>query len=281
MITEKSINGYKLILRLIAILACLALVLLLLCSCRAPRSPESNRNRAVNSVNHRGFADAPENTLSAFAMSKQKGFAMVECDVRFTKDDVAVLLHDARVNRTSDGNGKISNITYEQALKLDFGSWKSDEYINEKIPTFSEFIDLCVELELHPYVEIKNGATARQIVSLVKKVDSSGIAVTWIARNIDYLAQLRELRPRDRLGLLVDIVTSKAIDSMLNISSDLTFINANYTFLSDGKINLCKEKNIPLEVWTVDDISTITHIDSYISGVTSNKYNAEELFKNL
>lgn len=274
-------NNFKIIKRTLAILACFTLVLLLLCACNVSGDAELNRNRAINSVNHRGYADAPENTLAAFRMSKQKGFEMVECDVRFTSDNVAVLLHDSYVNRTSNGSGRISNMTFEQARKLDFGSWKNADYVDEMIPSFQEFVDLCVELELHPYVEIKNGATLSQVGQLAAIVDAADIPVTWIARNIEYLSELHKLRASDRLGLLVDIITEKSIKSMLAIDNELTFINANYSFLSRGKIDLCKHFNMPLEVWTVDNEDTITHIDSYVSGVTSNKYNAQKLFKKI
>lgn len=247
-----------------------------------PRSnAELNRNRSIKSVNHRGYCDAPENTISAFRLSKEKGFDTVECDVRFTRDDVPVLLHDVNINRTSNGKGKISGMTLDEVRKYDFGSWKDACYFGEKIPTFYEFIDLCMELSLHPYIEIKNGATADQVTMLVQAVEVADIDVTWIARNIDYLSQIHKLRSRDRLGLLVDVVTEKAVRNMLNVSKNLSFINANHTFLTAGKINLCKKYSIPLEVWTVDDYNTITHIDIYISGITSNKYHAELLFKEI
>lgn len=274
-------NDYTIFKRILAILACLALVLLLLCACNPTGDSELNRNRQINSVNHRGYCDAPENTLAAFRQSKEMGFEMVECDVRFTKDNVAVLLHDKSVNRTSNGSGRIANMTFEQARALDFGSWKGGEYVGERIPTFVEFVDLCVELQLHPYIEIKNGATIEQVGRLAQIVTDANLSVTWIARNVDYLSELHKLRLGDRLGLLVDIVTKRAVQSMLAISRELTFINANYTFLSSSKIRLCEQNNMPLEVWTVDNTHTITHIDAYISGITSNKYNAQSLFAQI
>lgn len=267
--------------RTLAILACITLVLLLLCSCCTTSDGDVNRNRQINAVNHRGYFDAPENTLSAFRLSKEMGFDMVECDVRFTKDNVAILLHDSSVARTSDGSGRIRNKTYAEVSQLDFGSWKGDKYKGERIPTFEMFVDLCVELSLHPYVEVKNGATDEQVESLVQVVDAANIPVTWIARNVDYLVILHKLRPDDRLGLLVDFVTAKAVQSMSNISKDLCFIDANYLFLANSKIRLCERSNIPLEVWTLDNRYTITHIDFYISGITSNKLNAQTLFEKI
>lgn len=260
---------------------CFALVLLLLCSCNIQGDSSLNRGRLINSVNHRGYDDAPENTLAAFKMSKQQGFDMVECDVRFTRDNVPVLLHDKYVNRTSNGSGRISDITFEQARQLDFGSWKSTEYVEERIPSFGEFINLCVDLELHPYIEIKNGATPSQVRLLVDIVDNHDFAVTWIARDISYLTELHKLRANDRLGLLVDIISKKSIESLLAIDSNLTFMNANYSFLTRGKINLCQQYSIPLEVWTVDNSDSIANVDCYITGITSNKFNAQDIFNKI
>lgn len=264
--------------RLTAILALITLVLLLLCSCNITDKSEVNRNRSINAVNHRGYGDAPENTLSAFRMSKQMGFDMVECDIRFTKDNVAVLIHDKTVSRTSNGRGKVSNMTYSELLTLDFGSWKDEKYKDERIPTFEQFIGLCIELSLHPYVEIKNGATAEQVETLIDAVNDANIPVTWIARNVEYLSQIHKLRSSDRLGLLVDVVTAKAVQSMLQIDKRVCFIDANYLFLSNSKIRLCEREKMPLEIWTLDNRYTITHIDIYVSGITSNKLNAQDLF---
>ena len=65
---------------------------------------------------------------------------MVSCDVSFTSDGVAVLLHDDQIDRTSDGTGNISEMTLAQVKEFDFGSWKSAAYADEEIPTFEEFI---------------------------------------------------------------------------------------------------------------------------------------------
>ena len=73
--------------------------------------------RDIHSVAHRGYSDAaPENTLIAYRMAKEKGFQYVECDVSLTSDKKTVLLHDDTINRTSNGTGKITSLTYEQLL---------------------------------------------------------------------------------------------------------------------------------------------------------------------
>lgn len=273
--------------RLIAVVLVLVMLTATFALCACSANVEANRGRKINSVNHRGYGDAPENTLVAYRISKEMGFTMVETDVSFTKDGQAVLLHDDTVNRTSNidskSDVKINDITLEEVRKLDFGSWKDDKYVGEKIPTYQEFVDLCVELELYPYIEIKNGATKEQVAHLAEVIDKTNLAVTWIARDINFLAQLAIARPNDRLGLIVNIVTTKDIKALVEIDNgrNVCFIDVFYTLLTIPQINTCKKLGMPLEVWTVDKESTIANIHPYISGVTSNYINAEKLFADM
>lgn len=70
-------------------------------------------------ISHRG--GYPENTLTAIRLSKKRGYKIVEVDVEYTKDGYPVLLHDPKVDRTSNGTGHIRDMTFAQVRKLDFG----------------------------------------------------------------------------------------------------------------------------------------------------------------
>lgn len=88
---------------------------------------------------HRGSnRDFPENTVPAFQEAVRLGAAMIEFDVRWTKDRKMVLLHDWTVNRTSDGKGKILDLTFDEVRAFDFGSWKDIKFAGTKIPTLDE-----------------------------------------------------------------------------------------------------------------------------------------------
>ena len=88
---------------------------------------------------HRGaMATHPENTIAAFKEAIRLQAQMIEFDVRLTKDKQLVILHDETVDRTTNGNGKIEDLTLEQVKRLDAGSWKSPDFKGEKIPTFTE-----------------------------------------------------------------------------------------------------------------------------------------------
>ncbi len=90
---------------------------------------------------HRGAMEThPENTLAAFKEAVFLGAHMIEFDVRLTKDGHLVILHDETVDRTTNGMGKISELTLHEVKQLDAGSWKSEIFTGEKIPTLQEVL---------------------------------------------------------------------------------------------------------------------------------------------
>src|SRR3546814_19211041 len=80
-------------------------------------------------IAHRGAGQfAPENTLAAMRLGAQRGFTMVEYDVKLSRDDVAILLHDDKINRTSNGTGQAAAMAFRKLSTLDFSAWHSARY---------------------------------------------------------------------------------------------------------------------------------------------------------
>lgn len=230
----------------------------------------------VKAINHRGYSTvAPENTLPAYKLSKEKGFFYVETDVSFTSDNVAMLLHDNTINRTSNGSGTLSNMTYSEVRQYDFGSWKSPKYAGTVIPTLKEFIVLCRDISLYPYIELKDngGYTQAQVQSIVDTVHDNGMAgnVTYISFSSTFLGYVKDYDSSARLGYL----SSSAPPSDLSVCQGLkttnneVFYDVKYSALSNEKCNTFSDAGIPIEVWTVNSESDITNLNSYVSGVTS------------
>ena len=234
-------------------------------------------DKTVHSINHRGYSlSAPENTLPAYILSKEKGFSYVEADVSFTKDNVAVLLHDSTIDRTSNGSGNINTFNYEDLLQYDFGSWKDEKYSGTHIPTFSEFIILCKNIGLHPYIELKSSGayTESQIQQIVSEVKACGMRkhVTWISFNKTFLDYVKTADETARLGFLVSSDandTNIAQIKTLQTENNEVFLDLKYSLITNEGINKCIQENIPLEVWTINDENIILELNPYITGITS------------
>ena len=121
---------------------------------------------------HRGDSyNYYENTMTAFKEAHLSGADMIETDVRLTKDGVLVLMHDDTVNRTTDGRGKVAELTYEDVKKLNAG----DRVDVEHVPTFIEFMEWISTTELTVNIEIKeyflDGNDKRAIECIDKVID--------------------------------------------------------------------------------------------------------------
>lgn len=107
-------------------------------------------------IAHRGGGRlAPENTLAGMRCGQSHGFTFVEYDVKLTKDNVLILLHDDNVDRTTNGTGPAAEKTWEEIQKLDAGSWRGPEFAGERIPTFEAIAHFTQENNIASNVEIK------------------------------------------------------------------------------------------------------------------------------
>jgi glycerophosphoryl diester phosphodiesterase len=88
-------------------------------------------------------------------VAKQLGAKWVEFDVMLTQDSQLVVIHDMTVNRTTDGVGKVSQMSYEELSKLDAGSWFGERFSGESIPTLEMVINSLTKWNINANVEIK------------------------------------------------------------------------------------------------------------------------------
>ena len=256
---------------------------------------EITLNENVIGINHRGWYEAPENTLSAYRESYNHGFKYVECDVLFTKDGIPVLLHDDTIDRTSNGSGSVSSLTYAELLQYDFSYDDNDTsidfsaYRGEKIPTFNEFIALCKELGLHAYVEIKNTITDAQAQQLVKIVTDAGMLdnVSWLSFSGDALAKIASLSPTSRIvWVITNTDATKLGENNVPFAKENLMTGQNkvvfdlwYSLAKQDVVDLLNDNNIALEVWTVNDANIMLTLHPYVTGVTSDKLDASVIVK--
>src|ERR671913_2306766 len=127
-------------------------------------------------ASHRGGgAAAPENTLPAIAAALAAGFDYVEVDVALTADRHPVLMHDASVDRTTDGQGRLSALTLAQVQALDAGSWFSPAFAGTRVPTFGEFLDVLAASGHRAIVELKGVWDAAAVQAAVAEVTARNL----------------------------------------------------------------------------------------------------------
>jgi glycerophosphoryl diester phosphodiesterase len=107
-------------------------------------------------VAHRGAGKlAPENTLAAFRLGAAHGYRMFECDAKLSADGVPFLLHDATLERTTNGVGTAGDQPWSQLSRLDAGAWHSRAYAGEPVPTLENLARFCIANGYFLNIEIK------------------------------------------------------------------------------------------------------------------------------
>jgi len=199
------------------IVAVVALVALL--SCAAPAAAQDAPDgppRPVDSalpawdvelVAHRGLAPGfPENTMVAFRNTIAKGVGVIEVDLRGTADGHVVVMHDATVDRTTDGTGAVSELTLEQVKTLDAGSYVGPQFAGERVPTFEEVLDLAASSGVMLLLDIKESPVLDK-VRIVRATQARNASLQVIAgvRTLDDLRTFKRLNPNIRtLGFIAD-----------------------------------------------------------------------------
>lgn len=109
-------------------------------------------------IAHRGASkQAPENTMAAFRKALELGAGGIETDVHLSADGHLVIIHDEKVDRTSNGKGLVGEKTFEELRSLDFGSWFSPDFRGERIPELDELLELVSKWDGLLNIELKNG----------------------------------------------------------------------------------------------------------------------------
>ena len=119
----------------------------------------NDHKHAMDIIAHRGAsAYAPENTTSAFYLAAALGADWFELDCTLTRDDAVLVIHDDSVDRTTNGKGRVAELTLAEIRDLDAGLWKGEQFAGERLPTLDDALALAKERHIGVYIEIKNSA---------------------------------------------------------------------------------------------------------------------------
>ena len=223
----------------------------------------------VKNIAHRGGSQlAPENTRSAFLNAVALSADYLELDIQLSSDDSMMIMHDNTVDRTTNGTGFVSNLTYAQLRVLDAGSKFSAAFAGEKIPTFSEVLEIA-----------KNSKTNIGIVAEIKTTNATAVQKT-VAMIQKYGMQSRMIVSSFDIN---QIAAVKTLDSTINVQ---LFASAQETIVDQIKnihgawigsniatkylIDYAHSKGILFNIWTINGASQmISFIDMGVDGITT------------
>nr|WP_270747256.1 glycerophosphodiester phosphodiesterase family protein [Leuconostoc lactis] len=161
-------------------------------------------------IAHRGIsAQAPENTRAAFELMLPLGVNWLETDIDMTSDGHLVLIHDSKVDRTSNGNGTVNHNSLMGLQKLDFGQWFEPSFTGERIVTLDWLIDFINEHHINVNFELKTNVRGEQenfyLMRLHQAIHRINRENQIIVSSFDVklLKKFHDLMPKITIGLLL------------------------------------------------------------------------------
>lgn len=215
-------------------------------------------------VAHRGYSNyAPENSIPAFELAGAMGFWGIETDISETSDGQFVCMHDDTVDRTTDGEGDINYLSFNElnSFKIDFGSNVSKTE-NLKIPTMNEYLSICIKYNCVPVVEIKN---INNYDAFLNEILASGLENRCIITGA--IDDILEIRARNTVIPVMTIGYTPApyTDSLNDISQipDNRGVLYNFPQVDRESIDILHRQNIYCGVWSVDETEVAQAYEEY------------------
>lgn len=207
---------------------------------------------------HRGAGKlAPENTLAAFRDGLARGYRMIECDVKLSGDGVAFLLHDATLERTTNGRGRADALAWRELAQLDAGGWHSPRYAGEPLPTLTGVARWCrangvmlnIEIKPTPGRERETGAAvaldARELWS------NADVPPLLSSFSEDALAAARDAVPQLPRAWLSEELPDDWRERALALSC--IAIDLKQTLITQPVVASAREAGLRVATWTAND----------------------------
>lgn len=205
--------------------------LFLLCFPALLTAQSSRPDWSVLSIAHRGgvVEDYPENTLMAFRNAIDAGMEVIEIDLRSSKDEVIVVLHDSTLDRTTNGRGPVTDWPLVELKKLDAG-------MGERIPTYGETLEYVAGTDTQLLLDLKV-TSVPELTRIVRLTEQQGQVLNVIAavRSLEELHQIQTLNPN--LRTLAFIPSREDIESYSRAGVDIIRLQPEWIMEQPGLID--------------------------------------------
>ena len=204
-------------------------------------------------IAHRGASgNAPENTMAAFKKAVVLGANFIETDLQLSRDARLVAIHDATVNRTTNGQGTVHDMTLTELRRLDAGSWFGSEFAGERIPTLEEILAFSKKHDVVFYLEIKPGGSWGAEHALIGALRESGEIPRAVMISFDaaIVLSLRKIEPTLMTGLLYDGQIENPLEKAVAIGARQLAVRGD--LVTPALIAEARRKDLQVVCWTVN-----------------------------
>jgi glycerophosphoryl diester phosphodiesterase len=208
-------------------------------------------------VAHRGFSGAaPENTLAAFRKGIEIGSDMIELDIHLSSDGRIVVVHDETLERTTNGRGRVADLSFEELKRLDAGSKFGPEFSGERIPAFEEVLAVA-KGRVFVNIEIKNPSHGKYSITklterAVGEVKRAGMShrVIFSSFNPASLEWIKKNEP----GLQVALLYHRPWEVLSEVTGgkEYKILNLRNLYLTRDKIGTIHREGMKVNVYTVN-----------------------------
>lgn len=209
-------------------------------------------------IAHRGAGTlAPENTLVAFRLGAEHGFGMFECDVKLSADGEPFLLHDAELERTTNGQGVAGALNWDALSRLDAGSWHGRTHAGEpllrleSLARWLQALGLMVNLEIKPTPgdEVRTGRVVADRVA--EWWGQSEVKPLLSSFSLEALGAARDAQPDLPRAMLIDRWIPEAVDQALALGCCALVVHQ--AFLNDRRIEFIQAAGLKALAYTVNE----------------------------
>jgi glycerophosphoryl diester phosphodiesterase len=224
-------------------------------------------------VAHRGASGlAPENTLVSFREAVRHGAGWLEFDIRFSKDDVPIVIHDPSLKRTTNGRGQVRERTLAELRRLDAGSWFGAKFAAERIPTLDDLLKLASRVHLNLEIKARSAPAERAAELVWGRVREAGVHDRVLVTSFDVkiLRALREIAPDVPLGFPWESGLRDPVRRALSLGCRMMLLDV--AALSEKRVRRCREAGLDVWVYTVNDPEEMRRVmDLGVGGLVTDR----------
>ncbi|MFL2519976.1 MAG: glycerophosphodiester phosphodiesterase family protein [Alphaproteobacteria bacterium] len=226
-------------------------------------------------IGHRGLKNlCPENTLESFNKAFDTGLKYIELDVKVSKDQIPIILHDDSLERTTNHFGLPTDYNYNELKKLDAGAYFYNKETNIIIPKLIDVLELCKKRNRSLNIELKpnKGFEKINVKKVIEVINCyNNTEMFFSSFDLESFIEISNQLPNSNRSFLIDTFNDYSLEQIVKISSSYNsnICGLNISLLSQEIINIIKKANLLITVYSDQNISLQEVEECFNLGVDS------------